>query len=430
MLRSWIIEAMSRGRRAVQHRIGNPTQSAKAFPVIEIARKRHRSQGAQASMRFAVTRQRKHPEPLSKPRNRASGHISGTDDQNSFHYRIISRPMSFQITLQPGNLKFHARRDQTVLDAALAAGHGVPYSCRDGACGACKAHIHTGTIEPGRTHDGGITAEELAAGTALLCQAQPRSDLEIKVRSIRRVDDLPVKKLPARVEQLNFVASDVAVLKLKLPASQAFRFRAGQYIDFLLEGNRRRSFSIANAPANADHLELHIRRVDGGHFTGHVFERMKPRDIVRFEGPFGTFALSDAAQRPAILIAGGTGFAPIKSMIEDAITQGLSRPITLYWGARTREGLYMDALAQEWARHLTDFRYIPVLSEPVSADNWSGRRGLVHHAVMTDQPDLSSCEVYACGTPAMIDAARADLVARCALPTDAFFSDAFTFATF
>ena len=317
-----------------------------------------------------------------------------------------------------------------MLDAALAAGHIVPYSCRDGACGACKAHIHTGTIDPGRTHDGGITAEELAAGTALLCQAQPRSDLEIKVRSIRRADDLPVKKLPARVENLDFVASDVAVLKLKLPASQAFRFRAGQYIDFLLAGNRRRSFSIANSPAAADCIELHVRRVAGGHFTTHVFEKMRPRDIVRFEGPFGTFALSDTSQRPAIFIAGGTGFAPIKSIIEEAITQGLSRPIALYWGARTREGLYMDELAREWTRRLTDFRYIPVLSDPISADNWSGRRGLAHHAVMTDRPDLSNCEVYACGTPAMIDAARADLITRCALPADAFFCDAFTFAAF
>lgn len=338
--------------------------------------------------------------------------------------------MSFQITLQPGNLKFQAREDQTVLEAALAAGYVVPYSCRDGACGACKAQIHRGAVEPGRTNDGGITAEELAAGTALLCQAQPLSDLEITVRSIRRADDLPIKKLPARIESLDFAASDVAVLKLKLPASQTFQFRAGQYIDLLLEGKRRRSFSIANAPANADHLELHIRRITGGQFTGHVFEKMKPRDILRFEGPLGTFALSNAHQRPAILLAGGTGFAPIKSIVEEAIAQGRSRPMTLYWGARTREGLYMDGLAREWEQRLAGFRYIPVLSDPIPADNWSGRRGLVHHALMADQPNLSSYDVYACGVPAMIDAARTDLITRCALSADAFFSDAFTFATF
>lgn len=336
--------------------------------------------------------------------------------------------MPFTISLQPGGQQFSITSDQTVLEAALTAGFVIPYGCRDGACGACKARVDRGDIEQGAVSATALTSSERADGMALLCKAHALSDLDVTVRSLTRAGDLPIKKLPCRVQGLDFVAPDVAVLKVKLPASEPFRFRAGQYIDFVLDGGRRRSFSIANAPAIGDHLELHIRRIDGGSFTGHVFEHMKLRDILRFEGPLGSFGLG-TGKGPAVLIAGGTGFAPIKSMVEDLIASGQQRPLTLYWGSRTREGLYMDELARSWEQSLPGFRYVPVLSEPSPADGWTGRTGLVHHAVMADLPDLSSYEAYACGSPAMIDAARADLVSRCALPSDAFFADAFTFAS-
>src|SRR5690606_25999875 len=171
---------------------------------------------------------------------------------------------------------------------------------------------------------------------------------------------------------------------------------------------------------DGEHLELHIRRIDGGSFTGHVFTTMKLRDILRFEGPLGSFALGEG-NAPVVLIAGGTGFAPIKSMVEDLIASGGQRSLTLYWGARSRAGLYMDEVARSWEQTLPGFRYVPVLSDAGAADGWAGRTGLVHHAVMADLPDLSGHEVYACGAPAMIDAARADLIARCGLPSNAFF---------
>lgn len=335
--------------------------------------------------------------------------------------------MTFTISLQPGGQQFSIRSDQTILEAALDAGFVVPYGCRDGACGACKARIDSGHIDQGVISTGALSAAERAEGMALLCQARALGDVTVTVRSLTRAGDLPIKKLPCRVQSLDFPAPDVAVLKVKLPASEPFRFRAGQYIDFLLDGGRRRSFSIANAPG-AGELELHIRRIDGGSFTGHVFTAMKPRDILRFEGPLGSFGLN-AGDAPAVLIAGGTGFAPIKSIVEEHIASGSKRALTLYWGSRDRAGLYMDQLAREWEGRVANFRYIPVLSEATAADGWTGRTGLVHHAVMADQPDLSRHEVYACGAPAMIDAARADLVARCRLPSDAFFADAFTFAS-
>jgi len=335
--------------------------------------------------------------------------------------------MSFTISLQPGGQHFAIRPDQTILEAALDAGFVVPYGCRDGACGACKAHIDSGRIDQGAVSADVLSAAERAAGTALLCQARALSDVTVTVRNVTRAGDVPVKKLPCRVQSLEFPAPDVAVLKVRLPASEPFRFRAGQYIDFLLEGGRRRSFSIANAPGGNE-LELHIRRIAGGFFTNHVFTAMKPRDILRFEGPLGGFGLAPG-DAPAVLIAGGTGFAPIKSIIEEHLAGGGKRALTLYWGSRDRAGLYMDALAQEWARTVPGFRYVPVLSAATPADRWTGRTGLVHHAVMADLPDLSRHEVYACGAPAMIEAARADLVARCRLRPDAFFADAFTFAS-
>jgi CDP-4-dehydro-6-deoxyglucose reductase, E3 len=337
--------------------------------------------------------------------------------------------MQFQISTEPDGLRFSADADQTVLEAALAAGLLLPYGCRDGACGTCKAQVVSGEIDQGTVSDSALSASERAAGHALLCKARPRSDLILKVRALGRPGDIPTRKLPCRVASLDRVASDVMVVRLTLPASEPFKFRAGQYVDFLLANGRRRSFSIANPPEHGDHLELHVRKVDGGSFTTHIFDALKPRDILRFEGPLGNFFLREATTRPVILLAGGTGFAPIKSIVEHLIATGMQRDLTLYWGARRREGLYMDALARSWEDALPAFRYVPVLSEADTDAQWSGRRGLVHGAVLADHPDLSGHEVYACGAPAMIDAARSDFLITGGLPEECFFADAFSFST-
>jgi CDP-4-dehydro-6-deoxyglucose reductase len=337
--------------------------------------------------------------------------------------------MPFQISLEPGGQRFTADDDQTILEAALAAGLVLPYGCRDGACGACKGKVVSGDVELGSVSESALSDADRAAGLTLFCRAHARSDLVLQARDVRRSDDIPLKKLPCRVQRLERAADDVMIVELKLPATETFRFRAGQYIDFLLSDGRRRAFSIANAPHRTEHLELHIRRVEGGSFTGHVFGDMKEREILRFEGPLGSFSLREDSRRPIVMIAGGTGFAPIKSLVEHAIHIGLARPIVLYWGARTRSGLYRDELARSWEQALPGFRYIPVLSDAAPEDAWTGPIGLVHETVMLDIPDLSGHEVYACGAPAMIEAARRDLVARCALPVDRFYSDAFTFAS-
>jgi CDP-4-dehydro-6-deoxyglucose reductase len=336
--------------------------------------------------------------------------------------------MSFQVTLQPSGLHFAAAPDQTILEAALAAGLLLPYSCRDGACGVCKSKLLSGDVDPGRFSASTLTEAEREQGMALLCCAQARSDVEVEVRQVSRVGDIPVKKLPCRVQKLTRLGTDVIVMEIKLPASEKFQFVAGQYIDFLLADGKRRSFSIANAPTGSDFLELHVRLVPGGQFTTHVFEKLKEKDILRFEGPLGSFRLQEDSRKPVVLLAGGTGFAPIKSIVENAIATGQTRPMTLYWGSRDVAGLYQLELARSWEERLPGFRFVPVLSDAPASDNWNGRTGFAHQALMADFPDLSGHEVYACGSPAMIDAAREDLTRSCKLPVEAFFADAFSFS--
>jgi CDP-4-dehydro-6-deoxyglucose reductase, E3 len=336
--------------------------------------------------------------------------------------------MPFQVTLQPSQHHFQADSEETLLQAGLRQSVGLPYGCRNGACGACKAKIVSGEIDHGQAQEHALSAAERAAGVALLCCASARSDVVIECREVGGGGDIPVKTLPCRVQKMERLAPDVIALHLKLPASERLLFRAGQYIDILLKDGKRRSYSIANAPHDDEFIQLHVRLVPGGLFTEQVFGSMKERDILRFNGPHGSFFLREDSAKPIILLAGGTGFAPVKAIVEHAIEVGSTRPMHLYWGARTQQDLYLDALPREWSRQHRHIHYVPVLSEPSPQDAWQGRTGFVHRAVMADFADLSAHQVYACGTPAMIDAARAEFTAQCSLPAGEFFADAFSFA--
>ncbi len=334
--------------------------------------------------------------------------------------------MSRQITLQPSGHVFRAQDSETILEAALREGYRLPYGCRNGACGSCKGKIIAGIVDHGHAQETALPVTERAQGHALFCQARPRSDLVIECREIGAAKDIPVKTLPCRVQSLERVAPEVMRIRLRLPSAERLQFLAGQYVDILLRDGTRRSLSIANAPHDDGFLELHLRNY-GGPFSEHVFTRMKEKDILRLEGPLGTFYLRENSDRPLIFIAGGTGFAPIKAIIEYAIHQQIRRPMTLYRGVRRAADLYLNDLPESWQRE-HGIRYIPVLSDPAE-DHWSGRHGLVHQAVIADFPDLSGHEVYACGAPAMTDAARRDFTALCHLPEPAFYADAFTPAT-
>lgn len=335
--------------------------------------------------------------------------------------------MAHQITLEPGSLQFSASEDVNLLDAALSAGLLVPHGCRDGACGACKAKILKGEVDYGQYAEHALTAEEKAAGEVLMCCAKPRSDMTIQARQVSRADDIPVKRMPCRVESRTKVAEDVMVIRVKLPASETFRFRAGQYVDFLLADGKRRSFSIANAPHETGVLEFHIRQISGGQFTHHVFADLKEKDILRFEGPLGSFFFREKSPRAAVLLAGGTGFAPIKGIVEHLIEQGDTRPLYLYWGAQDLSGLYLKDLAEKW-QAMGKVVFVPVLSGDATPADWPGRRGLVHEAVMQDFPEMAELDVYACGAPAMVESAHRDFTQRCGLDEANFYSDAFTFS--
>ena len=332
------------------------------------------------------------------------------------------------VTLKPSGQQLQVEDGETVLAAALRQGLVLPYGCKNGACGSCKGKILEGSVDYGVYQKRVLTEEEKAQGKALFCQAKPLSDLVIEARAVGAAKGIQVKTLPCRVQAIERAADDVVVLRMKLPANEKLKFLAGQFIEFLLKDGTRRSFSMANPPHDAELVELHVRRVAGGKFTEHVFEKMKARDILRFEGPLGSFWLREDSARPIVMVAGGTGFAPIKGIIEYAIAIGLTRPITLYWGARDRAGLYLDALARSWEGMLPGFRYLPVLSDPPAGEAWDGRRGLVHQAVLDDFADLSGHDAYVCGAPVMVDVARHSFTAERGLAADAFFADAFTFS--
>ncbi len=329
------------------------------------------------------------------------------------------------VTIQPSGQQFQVEEGEAVLAAALRQGFVLPYGCKNGACGSCKGKILAGRVDYGVYQPKALPEDDRAQGKALFCQAKPLTDLVIEARTIGAAKDILIKTLPCRVQTLQRVTEDVMLLGLKLPANERLQFLAGQYLEFLLKDGSRRSFSMANAPHDDELLQLHMRHVQGGNFTDHVFGKMKERDILRFEGPQGTFFLREDSAKPIVFVASGTGFAPIKAIIEHALKKEIARPMTLYWGGRRPRDLYLHALAQSWAAG-GKLDYVPVISDALPEDHWSGRTGFVHRAVMQDFPDLSGHQVYACGVPIMVDSARRDFTAQCGLPEDEFYADSFT----
>lgn len=334
--------------------------------------------------------------------------------------------MTFSITLHPANCSFPIEANETILNAALRHGHTLPYACREGSCGVCKGRVLQGTVDHGNFLGGILSPAERAAGVALFCCATPESDLVIERREVHPLRDITVRILPCRVEKMQRMADHVMLLYLKLPNSERLQFLAGQYIDIMKGNGEQHSFSLGNAPHDNEFLQLHIRMVPGGVFTHHVFTQMKERDILRIKGPLGAFYLRDSI-KPVIFVASGTGIAPVKAIIEHALHTGIKRPMHLYWGARKQADLYLPELAKQWEAQ--GIRFTPVLSEPIAEDHWQGKTGFVHQAVMEDYSDLSCHQVYACGGPTMVNAARHDFTALRGLPVDEFFSDSYTVAS-
>jgi CDP-4-dehydro-6-deoxyglucose reductase len=343
----------------------------------------------------------------------------------------------FQITVEPSGRTFEANSGEVILNAAIRAGIGLPYGCKDGACGSCKCKKLSGSVTHGEHQAKALSAEEEAAGFVLTCCAVPHSDVVLESRQVTEAGAYPVRKLPVRVNLMEKKSPDVMLLRLQLPANDTFAFHAGQYVEFLLRDGSRRSYSMANAPhtlaAQADatppvgaNIELHIRHMPGGKFTDHVFGAMKEKEILRIEGPFGSFYLREDSAKPVVLLASGTGFAPIKAIIEQMQHKAIMRPVTFYWGGRRPQDLYMHDWVLQKTAEMPNLTYVPVVSDAMPEDQWTGRTGFVHQAVLQDTPDLSGHQVYACGAPIVVESAQRDYTTQGGLPPEEFFADSFT----
>ena len=332
----------------------------------------------------------------------------------------------FSVVVQPSGRTFDVATGEAVLAAGIRQGIGLPYGCKDGACGSCKCKLVSGTVTHGTHQLKALSLEEEASGFVLTCCAQAQSDLVLESRQVTELGALPIKKMPTRVISLTKKSDDVIVLQLQLPANDSFAYRAGQYVEFILRDGARRSYSMASAPSLGPSMELHIRHMPGGKFTDHVFGAMKEKEILRVEGPFGSFFLREDSDKPIILLASGTGFAPIKALIEHMQHLGTERNVTLYWGGRRPADLYMQDWIAAQLQTMPHLRYIPVVSDATVEDQWTGRNGFVHRAVLEDFANLSGHQVYACGAPIVIESARRDFSSLAQLPPDEFFADSFT----
>ena len=336
---------------------------------------------------------------------------------------------TFQITVEPSGRQFSASGQETILAAAIHAGVGLPYGCKDGACGSCKCKKLSGEVTHEAYSENALSEAELAAGLILTCRATATSAVVLESRQVTGANAFPIKKMPVRVNALEKLSHDVMRVQLQLPAHTAFQFHAGQYLEFILRDGSRRAYSMATPPhvaANTPAIELHIRHMPGGKFTDHVFGAMKEKEILRAEGPFGSFFLREDSDKPMVFLASGTGFAPIKALLEHMQHKVMTRPVSLYWGGRRPEDLYMDVWLKELSTSMPNLSYVPVISDALPEDHWSGRTGYVHQAVLDDFADLSGHEVYACGAPVVVDAARSSYTSQRGLPEECFFADAFT----
>jgi len=336
--------------------------------------------------------------------------------------------MSYKVTVRPSGREFTVEGEETILAAALRSGVGLPYGCKNGACGTCKSKGLEGEWAQGPHSSSALTADEQAQGRLLVCCSRPLTDLVIEARELTGFGDIPIKKMPCRIASIERPAPDVAIVTLQLPASERLQFRAGQYLEFILRDGSRRSYSMATAPHADEKIALHIRHMPGGLFTDALFgvaqPALKERDILRIEAPLGTFFLREESARPIVLLASGTGFAPIKAMLRHLIHTGSTRPVRVYWGVRTPADLYEGEVMAAWADAHDWLGFVPVMSE--AGPEWSGRRGWVHEAVLEDIPDLSGVAVYAAGPPPMIEAVQ-DAFPAHGLAHDRLYFDSFEY---
>lgn len=336
--------------------------------------------------------------------------------------------MPYIIELEESRKTFTINEGETILTAAQRNNIKLAYGCKNGACRSCKAKILEGQFLQTKFISSALSEDEIKKNIALLCCTEAKSNMKILAHELICMDGQEITKKTCKIIKINKISPDIIILEIQLPKKVIFDFLPGQYVEILLPQGIRRPYSLSNTATKAKEgiLEFHIRHVKGGLFTDWLFKEGKIGDSLRFEGPLGTFFLRNDTSKPIIFLASGTGFAPIKAIIEDSIKQKSSRQMILYWGAKNKTDLYMMELAYSWQQQLPHFSFVPVLSEFPTVETWKGKIGLVHQIVVEDFPDLSNFEIYACGSPTMVNLARRDFITKHLLPEQAFFADAFT----
>ncbi|MCI0748985.1 MAG: 2Fe-2S iron-sulfur cluster-binding protein [Nevskiales bacterium] len=332
----------------------------------------------------------------------------------------------YHVRLAHSAIGFETREDEILLAAGLRQHLALPFGCQSGTCGSCRVRLVSGRVKySNASGPKALSDAEIAAGYILMCQTQARSDLTLRLHQPETLEELRPRQWTAQAVAHRALSHDVIGLWVQLPPGESFRFLPGQYVDFLLNDGRRRSFSIASAETPEGILEFHLRVTPGGLFTHSIQDDGLERAPLSFEGPLGAFYLREESTRPALLMAGGTGFGPIQAMLERSFKNGQPRSFHLFWGARARRDLYLDSLVQEWTARHPNFHYTPVLSEP-DAD-WTGERGLVHEALLRAYPTLAGYEVYMAGPPAMVHAGKQAFTAA-GLDADHLHYDSFDYA--
>lgn len=326
--------------------------------------------------------------------------------------------MAYDVHIAGTDLHFACDAQQNILDAALKAGIEMPYSCRKGVCGNCAGAVASGEVQCPPA------GEIVQPGQHLFCQCLPLGDLEIVPTAWHRTDPAARKTFNVKVYRNTPAADDVSVLQLRLPAGQRAKFKAGQYLQIALPDGSRRSYSMANPPHESDMLQLHVRHVPGGQFT-QIVQQLKAGDVLRVELPFGSFELREESVAPMLCVVGGTGFAPVKSLLDDIVKKGIKRPITLIWGGRNRGGLYLMAAVERWKKMLPEFTFVPAVEDPGDAQALGGFHGRVDEAVRAHCTALADSEVYCCGAPAMVASVKKVCVDERGLDPRHFFSDVF-----
>ena len=332
--------------------------------------------------------------------------------------------MTVKVRLLPSDHEFTAEPGENLLDAALRAGLSIRYSCSSGSCGECRARLVSGQLGERQPQDYAFGQRERDEGQFLLCRTTAATDLVLEAVEARGAADIPVQQITTQVCKLARLTDEVMELQVRTPRSKTLWFLAGQHVRLSIDGLAPRNKSVASCPCNGRVLQFHVRRAPGDPFSEYVFNRLKLRDSLEIEGPFGEFVLDESSPRPLIFIAFETGFAPIKSLIEHAISLEMNQPMRLYWIARDEPEHYLENYCRSWHDALDDFTFTPITAKADAGEPTPSEQALAQASarIVAEHPDLSGFDVYANGPDSLFTGLCGTLLEK-GLPAERLFMD-------